>query len=205
MRECVVALGPNAMLLYVHTAGSLVLPLSVTDATPAGNVAGGMGDVSVKMGAAVSSNVAVTDFAASIVTEQVPVPVHAPDQPVNEKPLFGVATNVTAVPLTKKAEQAPGQLMPAGDEVTVPVPVPAVVTARAWEGRLNVAVTVLFAVIVNVHVVAALTHAPENPAKVEPPEGVAVRVMSVPLTYGPVGGLTAIVPVPVPAVVTTRA
>lgn len=48
-------------------------------------------------------NVAVTDFAALIVTTHVPVPVHAPLHPANvlggfALPPLGVAVNVTTVP-----------------------------------------------------------------------------------------------------------
>ena len=46
-----------------------------------------------------SVNVAVTDFAASIVTVHVDAdPVHAPDQPANDEEAFGVAVSVTVVP-----------------------------------------------------------------------------------------------------------
>jgi hypothetical protein len=45
-----------------------------------------------------SLNSAVTLFAASIVTSQVLVPVHAPPQPSNVEPVSGVAVRVTAVP-----------------------------------------------------------------------------------------------------------
>jgi hypothetical protein len=41
----------------------------------------------------------VTDFAASIVTTQLPVPVQAPLQPVKEKFTPAAAVSVTAVPL----------------------------------------------------------------------------------------------------------
>jgi len=73
-------------------------------------------------------NVAVTLFAALIVTEQVPVPVHAPLQPEKVWPLAGVAVSVTLVPEVKLAEQVAPQLMPAGKLVTVPLP--ATVTLR---------------------------------------------------------------------------
>jgi hypothetical protein len=42
--------------------------------------------------------VAVTDFAEVIVTVQVPVPVHAPDQPVKVDPVVAAAVKVTDVP-----------------------------------------------------------------------------------------------------------
>jgi hypothetical protein len=44
-------------------------------------------------------NVAVADFAASMVTAQLPVPLHAPLQPVNVEPAAAVAVSVTEVPL----------------------------------------------------------------------------------------------------------
>ena len=44
------------------------------------------------------SNAAVTVFAASIVTWQVPVPEHAPHQPTNARFELGVAVSVTTVP-----------------------------------------------------------------------------------------------------------
>jgi hypothetical protein len=65
-----------------------------------------------------------------MVTAQVPVPVQPPPlQPVNVEPAAGVAVRVTAVPLAKAAEQVAPQEMPAGALETVPVPVPAFVTA----------------------------------------------------------------------------
>jgi hypothetical protein len=42
--------------------------------------------------------VAVTDFAVVIVTMQVPVPVHAPDQPVKVDPLVAEAVKVIDLP-----------------------------------------------------------------------------------------------------------
>jgi hypothetical protein len=43
-------------------------------------------------------NIAVTDFAAFIVTTQAPVPVHAPCQPVKTAPRRAAAVSVTTVP-----------------------------------------------------------------------------------------------------------
>jgi hypothetical protein len=78
------------------------------------------------------ANVAVTALAESMVTVQLPVPVHAPLQPVNAEVASGVAVKVTTVPVVKVAEQVAPQLMPGGFEVTVPPPVPPVVTLRAY-------------------------------------------------------------------------
>ena len=48
-----------------------------------------------------SVKVAVTVFAASIVTAQLPIPEQPPpDQPANVEPAFGVAVSVTDVPLS---------------------------------------------------------------------------------------------------------
>ena len=46
----------------------------------------------------VVAKLAVTDFAALIVTVQVPVPEHAPDQPEKVDPLLVAAARVTDFP-----------------------------------------------------------------------------------------------------------
>jgi len=78
-----------------------------------------------------SVKVAVTAVAAVIVTLQVPVPLQPPLQPVKVEPTVGVGVSVTVVPWLNVDEQVAPQLMPAGDEVTVPAPVPALVTDSA--------------------------------------------------------------------------
>ncbi len=55
-----------------------------------------------------------------------PVPVH----PAKVEPAAGVAVKVTTVPLVKVDEQVVPQLMPAGELVIVPVPVPVLTTER---------------------------------------------------------------------------
>ena len=73
--------------------------------------------------------VAVTDLAATIVTTQVPVPLQPePLQPVKVELTSGVAVSVTVVPCPKVAEHVEPQSMPAGELVTVPDPVPALLT-----------------------------------------------------------------------------
>jgi hypothetical protein len=70
-------------------------------------------------------NVAVTVFAAFIVTAHDPMPAHPPpDQPAKELLESGEAVMVTTVPLVYVAEQVDPQLIPDGKLETVPVPVP---------------------------------------------------------------------------------
>jgi len=85
-------------------------------------------------GAVVSAaKVAVIALAAVIVKTQVAVPVQppVPDHPLNVDPAAGVAVSVTAVPLMNDAEQLAAQLRPAGADVTVPPPAPALVYVTA--------------------------------------------------------------------------
>jgi len=156
-----------------------------------------------------SANVAVTLWAALIVTVQVPVPVQPPLQPVNVEPVAGVAVSVTAVPLANAVEQVAPHEMPVGELVTVPLPVPAFVTARVNGCSANVAVTEVAAVIVVVHVPVPV-QAPLQPVKVEPAAGVAVNVTADPLVNAcehvapqemPDGELV-MLPLPVPDLVT---
>ena len=76
-------------------------------------------------------NVAVTEVAPLTVTAHVPVPPHPPPlQPANVEPDAGVAVRVTVVPAGTDWLQSEPQVIPAGLLTTVPVPVPAFVTAR---------------------------------------------------------------------------
>ena len=74
---------------------------------------------------------AVTDLLLSMVRVQVPVPVQAPDQPEKVELVSAVAVKVIDVPWLNEAEQVVPQLIPAGLLVTVPEPVPDLVTERA--------------------------------------------------------------------------
>lgn len=69
-----------------------------------------------------SPKVAVTVLAASIVTVQVPDPVHAPDQPVEALSRPDLALRVTTVPAAYCSVQSLPQRIPAGLELTIPVP-----------------------------------------------------------------------------------
>jgi hypothetical protein len=164
-------------------------------------------------------NVAVTDFAALIVTTQLPVPVHAPPHPANVDPLPGVSLSVTDASLPKFAVQLPVddppvQLIPAGELVTVPVPVPASVTVSAnVVVVLNVAVTDSAALIVTVQTPTPAQPDPLHPANALPLPAVAVSVTSDPvvkfaaqvLGHKIPAGLLDTVPVPVPASATVNA
>jgi hypothetical protein len=140
------------------------------------------------------------------------VPVASPDHPPNEDNESGVAVNVTLVPDENWYEHVDPQLIPDGDDETVPPPLPDFVTVRVYDDILNVAVTLLFELIVIVVVVLVPVASPDHPPNVEDESGVAVNVTLVPDEnwYEHVDpqlipdGDDEIVPVPVPDFVTVR-
>ena len=101
------------------------------------------------------------------------LPLQAPAQVPNTNPLAGAAVNVTEVPESKLAEQLALQLMPAGLDVTVPLP--EIVNARDCEtgAATNVAVTDRAADILTVHGDVVPVQAPDQPLNVWPAAGVA--------------------------------
>jgi len=145
---------------------------------------------------------------AGVVAAQ-PVPAQA----AKTEPVAGAAVNVTAVPLLKVPEQLVVQLMPAGELVMAPLPVPALATARVKVCRLKVPVQLLLApkVTVTAGVVAAQP-VPAQVAKTEPAAGAAVNVTAVPLLKVPEqlvvqlmpAGELVMAPLPVPALITAR-
>jgi len=74
--------------------------------------------------------VAVTDFAASTITVQDPVPEQAPLQPAKAEPVAGVAVRATGVPSVKDEEHVFPQSIPAGLLLTLPLPAPLFPTLR---------------------------------------------------------------------------
>lgn len=74
------------------------------------------------------ANVAPTAVLAFMVTLQVVVPLHAPDQPVNAEGDEVEAVRATTAPAGKVARQVEPQLIPEGLLAMVPEPVPALVT-----------------------------------------------------------------------------
>ena len=158
-------------------------------------------------------NVAVTLFAADMLTVQVPVPAQAPLQPAKVLPVSGVALSVTVVPLLKLAAQVLPQSTPAGVDATRPEPVPDLLTVRgkAVTAAVNVAVTLFAADMLTVQVPVP-EQIPLQPAKVLPASDVAVRVTVVPLLKLAVqvlpqsipAGLEATRPEPVPDLLTVK-
>jgi len=131
----------------------------------------------------------VTVRACDIVTTQLPVPPHAPLQPVNAFPDDGVATSVTTVPDTYVPAHVPlvvpavlVQLIAglAPWLATLPFPAPAPSTVRSYVGT-NVAVTVRACDIVTTQLPVP-AHAPLQPVNASPASGVATRVTTVPDT-----------------------
>ena len=123
-------------------------------------------------------NVAASDLDELIVTAQAPAPVHAPLQPTNAELAAGVSFMVTTVPLVKFAAHVPGQLIPAGLLVTVPVPFPARVTVRG-KSNLKLAVTTSDALKATEHVPVP-EQGPLQPVKTEPVAAFAVKMTKVP-------------------------
>jgi len=127
-------------------------------------------------------NVAVTDWAAFIVTTQLPIPVHpAPLQPVNADPLADVAVKVTCVPLANAALHVAPQSIPAGLLVTVSLPLPVLVTVRVYN-CVKLAFADLAGPMVTLQFVPETVSHPLQPVKMEVRAGVAVSVTTVALT-----------------------
>jgi hypothetical protein len=92
----------------------------------------------------------------------------------------GTAVSVTTVPKKMLSVQSAPQLIPAGADVTVPLPVPVLATVSRYWLRLKIALTVVAAVIVVTHVPVPEQPPPLHPTKLDPTEGRAVRVTTVP-------------------------
>ena len=91
------------------------------------------------------AKVAVALLAAVIVTAHVPVPLQAPDHPVKVDEAFGVAVRITDAPAANELEQVVPQDIPAGAEVTAPLPVPAEITDSAYEeAEMNLLTSVAY-------------------------------------------------------------
>lgn len=128
-------------------------------------------------------NTAFTEAAAVIVTVHVPVPEHPPPlHPPNVAAPVGAAVKVTVVPWPYTSLQSAPHEMPAGDEVTVPEPVPDFVVVNVYVFSVNAAFTLAAAVIDTVQVPVPV-QAPLQPENVEPADGDTVSVTLVPWVY----------------------
>ncbi len=86
-------------------------------------------------------NPAATVRACDITTVQLPVPAHEPPHASSVLPALAVAVSVTLVPAANEPVQLPVvQLIPAGDDVTDPVPSPETVTVSVCAGGATVMV-----------------------------------------------------------------
>jgi YbbR domain-containing protein len=122
-------------------------------------------------------NVAETDFAASMVTAQVPVPEQPlPVQPAKVEVPSGEAVRVTTMAASNVEVQVAPQEMPAGADDTVPLPEPALDTVSV---SVNLAEADFGPSMVKVQVPVP-EHAPAQPAKIAVPAGVAVSVTEAP-------------------------
>jgi hypothetical protein len=161
----------------------------------------------------VKVKLAPTVCAWVIVTVQgLAVPVQAPDQPLNVEPAVAAAVKVTLAFLVKLALQVAPQLIPAGELVTVPLPVPDLLTVNCTGTDAKPAVTVFAALIVRVQVLAVPVQPPDQPLNVEPAVAAAVKVtlafwvklaLQVAPQLIPAGELVT-VPAPVPDLVTVN-
>ena len=106
---------------------------------------------------------------------QFPEPEHTPPQPINPLLALAVSERVIEVLRGKLAEQVPGQLMPLGLLVTVPLPASDKVNVAAVEVELNVGLTVSAAVTFTVQVLVPEQLPPLQPANVYPAEEFAQR------------------------------
>ena len=149
-------------------AGALVtvpVPVPLRTTLSANCVGGGVPEL--KLAVAVSAEV--------MVSAQLPIPEQAPLQPVKVEPALGVAMSVIVEPPMNGEKQMLPQSKPSGEEVTRPVPVPALVIVSDGGGvMVNTAPTLLAAFRVTLQLPVP-EQAPLQPVKVEPEAGVAVR------------------------------
>ena len=117
-------------------------------------------------------NIAFTVLASDIVAvQELPEGVHGPDQPANVDVVeVGVAVRVTEEPSANGAAQVAPQLIPLGEDVTVPVPLPPVFVTVRIRAMAKFAVTLLGSVIVRTQLPVAFVQAPDHPANTDPGE-----------------------------------
>src|SRR5436305_129011 len=117
-----------------------------------------------------------------MLTRQVPVPEHPPDQPAKVEPGRETAVRVTVEPSGNCAVQSPPQSIPAGSEVTAPCPSPASWMPTAAEFRSKTATRDRSASSFKEHALVP-AHAPPQVVKVAPCCATGTTVTAVPRAY----------------------
>ena len=211
---------PNSVPLRVKLTMGRPKPVLANPDPAIVKLAGGVtrltefGEIELTLGAVVvlPANVAVMVMLALTFRIHAAVPLQLPPlQPVNVEPDAGVAVSVTLVPGVYASEQSEEQLMPAGLLVTVPLPTRLTVSVTGGLVVVaNVAVIEVFAVILRMQLPVPLQPPPLHPENVEPEDGVADKVMIVPVAYVSEQSEAQLIPagllvtVPLPARVTFR-
>lgn len=140
------------------------------------------------------------------------VPVHVPIHPVNVEPASAVAVRVTGVFRLNTPVQVPPQEIPAGEDDTVPEPVPDLTTVNAGWVALKLAVQSVFAPMASAAFAEVPVQAPDQPRKVEPAGTAATSLTTVPGTKSAAqaapqempAGVDVIGPAPLPAAFTDK-
>jgi hypothetical protein len=124
-------------------------------------------------------------------TTHVPVPVHGADHDSNVLFADGVAVSVTFVSNGKSTAHVPAvfapvtlHVMPAGDDDTVPTPLPLDARVSFIGSRVNVALAVRLCVMERAHVSAVPVHDPPHVENCQPVAGAAVSVTDAPGVNG---------------------
>jgi hypothetical protein len=104
-------------------------------------------------------------------------PLHAPLKPEKLEPAAGAAVRLTVLPPANEAVHVPGQLIPAGVLVTVPLPETVTVS---WAADVAEKVAETDSLLASTSLQVAPLHAPPNPAKFDPESALAVSVTAVP-------------------------
>jgi hypothetical protein len=146
-------------------------------------------------------NVAVTFFAAVIVTVQVvPETTLHPDHDLKIASGAGAAVSVADDPFATGSVQSPGDPVPQSIPGPAIVPDPDTAAVRVEYAGWNVAVTLFAAVIVTVQVVPETLLHPDHDLKMASAAGVAVSVAVAPFATGsvqsPVDPVVQAMPVP---------
>jgi hypothetical protein len=118
-----------------------------------------------------------------VTVQVVAVPEQAPLQPENALPAVGAAVSVTLVPLANVwlHPLEPEQLIPAGLEVTAPLPPTVTCSESFCTAAAKLAPTLWAAFIVTLQVETLPEHEPDQPTKVLPDAGTADNATVVPL------------------------